>query len=957
MVDLGRKYVLFTVKIWNSKEGDVRECKTTQEGKEYRGTMSTTRKGFTCDDWFNPYPLFRRYHKPANSFNYCRSPEETDKEPWCYTTERTYNNRFDYCDVPMCQAKLKNFKISMDNNLCHNYTGMVNFGEAPDIRCDTPVVGQYLKITLMDSSTVLTLCKVSVQAFLYKECKNKRYGPNCNNPCQCDNDAECDDTTGKCPNGICNNHFTGPYCNIGIPTFSKDGASTPNSIRVKWTHVHHDSACDAAKVTQLDLIYNSKSVYHLDYPKPGMIKFNVTGLKPSTNYSFFVQLKWFTIPSNIVEWNRPTATFPTASCEGYMVMPVITVTSNAVDTGSVRPNRVSLVINSQVPGMISDCFKRLDVQAKKTSGSRYKKLTKAGQTYTKNYLTAFTEYTIIATVHSPDQKQKANYLKIKTPEDAPGPPNSLLTQEKTTNSLVLVWIKPRYPNGILKDYKVICTPLFSNNEDVNRDLMSYAKVSNSDPDTKRLKVTGLTPATKYNCSVAAQTSKGYGPSVYLTSSTEQGVPGPPNSLLAQEHTTNSLVLVWTKPRYPNGILKEYKVICTPLFSYNEDVNRDLMSYAKESNSGPGTKRLKVTGLTPATEYNCSVAAQTSKGYGPSVWQRSWTEQGVPGPPNSFLVQEKTTNSLVLVWTKPQYPNGILKDYKVTCTPLFTNNEDVNRDLMSYAKVSNSGPGTKRLKVTGLTPATEYNCSVAAQTSKGYGPSVWQRSWTGQGVPGPPNSLLAQEHTTNSLVLVWTKPRYPNGSLEDYKVICTPLFSNNEDVNRDLMSYAKVSHSDPDTKRLKVTGLTPATEYNCSVAAQTSKGYGPSVYRTSWTEQGVPGPPNTLLAQEHTTNSLVLEWTKPKNPNGNLTNYKVICTPLFSYNEDVNRNRTSYANVSNSDPGTKRLKVTGLTPATEYNCSVAAQTSKGYGPSVWLRNWTKPEDIQGIWTKRLAEELD
>ncbi|XP_064625974.1 sushi, von Willebrand factor type A, EGF and pentraxin domain-containing protein 1-like [Lineus longissimus] len=48
-----------------------------------------------------------------------------------------------------------------------------------------------------------------------KTCQTKRYGPNCNNRCQCANDDTCDDKTGQCPSG-CKDFFTGPYCNIAI---------------------------------------------------------------------------------------------------------------------------------------------------------------------------------------------------------------------------------------------------------------------------------------------------------------------------------------------------------------------------------------------------------------------------------------------------------------------------------------------------------------------------------------------------------------------------------------------------------------------------------------------------------------------------------------------------------------------------------------------------------------------
>ena len=53
-------------------------------------------------------------------------------------------------------------------------------------------------------------------------------------------------------------------------------------------------------------------------------------------------------------------------------------------------------------------------------------------------------------------------------------------------------------------------------------------------------------------------------------------------------------------------------------SYNTAVSADKSSFTVVKNPGPDTLALDVTNLAPATLYNCSLAAQTSAGYGPSV---------------------------------------------------------------------------------------------------------------------------------------------------------------------------------------------------------------------------------------------------------------------------------------------------------------------------------------------------
>nr|XP_010975053.2 plasminogen [Camelus dromedarius] len=94
-----RDVVLFEKRIYLS------ECKTGN-GRNYRGTMSKTRRGVTCQKWSNSSPHIPNYSpeklpQAGLEENYCRNPDNDDKGPWCYTTDP--NTRFDYCDIPECE--------------------------------------------------------------------------------------------------------------------------------------------------------------------------------------------------------------------------------------------------------------------------------------------------------------------------------------------------------------------------------------------------------------------------------------------------------------------------------------------------------------------------------------------------------------------------------------------------------------------------------------------------------------------------------------------------------------------------------------------------------------------------------------------------------------------------------------------------------------------------------------
>ena len=79
------------------------------KGHSYRGNISTTVNGRTCQRWdvetpFNPLPKNKNSsnHPDGNiNHNYCRNPKESlQVKPWCYTTDP--EKRFETCDVPLC---------------------------------------------------------------------------------------------------------------------------------------------------------------------------------------------------------------------------------------------------------------------------------------------------------------------------------------------------------------------------------------------------------------------------------------------------------------------------------------------------------------------------------------------------------------------------------------------------------------------------------------------------------------------------------------------------------------------------------------------------------------------------------------------------------------------------------------------------------------------------------------
>ncbi|EDL83070.1 plasminogen, isoform CRA_f [Rattus norvegicus] len=77
-------------------------------GENYRGTVSVTASGKTCQRWSEQTP--HRHNRTPENFpcknleeNYCRNPDG-ETAPWCYTTDSQL--RWEYCEIPSCGSSV-----------------------------------------------------------------------------------------------------------------------------------------------------------------------------------------------------------------------------------------------------------------------------------------------------------------------------------------------------------------------------------------------------------------------------------------------------------------------------------------------------------------------------------------------------------------------------------------------------------------------------------------------------------------------------------------------------------------------------------------------------------------------------------------------------------------------------------------------------------------------------------
>lgn len=82
----------------------------TDRGQSYRGTISTTKDGYTCQSWDSKIPHDHDYNSTAYpeddlSSNYCRNPGGLRSTPWCYTSSLAV--KWQACNISICQPPTK----------------------------------------------------------------------------------------------------------------------------------------------------------------------------------------------------------------------------------------------------------------------------------------------------------------------------------------------------------------------------------------------------------------------------------------------------------------------------------------------------------------------------------------------------------------------------------------------------------------------------------------------------------------------------------------------------------------------------------------------------------------------------------------------------------------------------------------------------------------------------------
>ncbi|GAB6026763.1 Down syndrome cell adhesion molecule-like protein 1 [Chamberlinius hualienensis] len=369
----------------------------------------------------------------------------------------------------------------------------------------------------------------------------------------------------------------------------------------------------------------------------------------------------------------------------------------------------------------NDVISRYIIQLTDTAASRIMNVTVAGSEISTavSGLNPATSYVLrMAAENQVGLSEFSKQVNINTAEEAPtGQPRDMRAEAYDGNSISVSWMYPSRDtwNGIIRGFHV------GHRIADSSDSFSFQTVELSEEaESERFStlIANLRQYTKYSVTVRAFNSVGYGPrSDEIIIVTSEGVPDKGPSNVSCIALTSQSLRVWWDPLPTaaiNGILQGYKVLYAPSLKEEWYGGNSKMESVQVDNG----HYYVISSLKKATNYTVQVVGFTQAGDGEKSGEISClTKEDVPDAPGDIKVMTTSANSILVTWTPPIEPNGILTKYNVYMrrTEPQLNREDVSKHAI---------PATQSFfEANGLQFGGRYEFWVTASTTVGEGQST------------------------------------------------------------------------------------------------------------------------------------------------------------------------------------------------------------------------------------------
>ncbi|XP_040523224.1 usherin isoform X3 [Gallus gallus] len=415
------------------------------------------------------------------------------------------------------------------------------------------------------------------------------------------------------------------------------------------------------------------------------------------------------------------------------------------------------------------------------------------------------------------------------------------------------WAPPKKPNGIITNYFIHRRPVGSQ-EDLLLFIWAEGALEFIDASD------ALQPFTLYEYRVRAQNAVGSVDSLWASTQTLEASPWGMAAPWAQATSAYSVRLNWTQPVFPNGVITLYRVVYQEKRS---DPTFSIPAVTALTVTG-GKHQAHLFGLKPFTTYHVHIVAVNNAGQVSSPWTSVRTLEASPSGLSNFTVEKKENGrALLLKWSEPSEPNGIIKTYNI-----------FSDDNLEYSGLS------RQFLFRRLEPYTLYTLLLEACNEAGCTRSPPQPIRTDEAPPVSQMAPIIQAVNATNIELSWLKPINPNGKIIRYEVIhrCT---KENAAGYRATMEDEKIVFTEYNTESNTFVyndkGLQPWTRYEYKIRTWNAAGYTDSSWTAAMTSQTAPkGLTAPRLSLESVNPRKVLvSWDAPAQPNGILQSYRLL----------------------------------------------------------------------------------
>uniref|UniRef100_UPI0037E7E888 usherin n=1 Tax=Semicossyphus pulcher TaxID=241346 RepID=UPI0037E7E888 len=461
--------------------------------------------------------------------------------------------------------------------------------------------------------------------------------------------------------------------------------------------------------------------------------------------------------------------------------------------------------------------------------------------------------------------------------------------------LEIHWSPPFKSNGLITSYHIYRRPV-GTEEELLVFIWSSGPLEFVDASPT------LQPFSYFQYRLRAHNSQGSVLSQWALAQTLQAEPqdmAPPTVTPTGAYSAH---LKWREPGQPNGLISHYRLVYK---KHQEDPTLNSTAVTALTLEG-SVLEATVYGLEPYSHYSLRVEAVNAAGSVSSLWVGIRTLEASPAGLANFTVEQREQGrALLLSWDQPSAPNGIITMY----------------NLYSEGNLEFSGL-SRNFLFRRLEPWTTYTLTLEACTSAGCTRTPPQQVTTAAAPPAsqpPPRPLLIGP---DSVSLSWGPPSQPNGPIGEYFLLGRSVEevgrgrSNDDHVERGKVLFRESSPQHADTFTYTVTGLRPWTQYEFSVRTHNPAGHTSSNWVTVTTRQAPPRglAPPTVSHLQGRPSELLVSWTPPLEPNGDLQSYR------------IQRNNVSFS--FSFDPTVLSYTDEDLLPFSTYSYSVIACTSEG-----------------------------